>query len=128
VESTPGSRPETRSNTEATSAFPGDDHIASVIALPVLPGIAARDVALKAAGGQPMDDLTNALNLQDCDLAVPAALLVLAPRQPRAPVSANSIHARTNALCILATTIVLFLLNEPTRQRIVTARLGPDLP
>jgi acid phosphatase len=31
--------------------------------LPVLPGIAARDAALKAAGGQPMGDLTSALNL-----------------------------------------------------------------
>jgi len=31
--------------------------------LPVLPGIAARNAALKAAGGQPMGDLTDALNL-----------------------------------------------------------------
>jgi acid phosphatase len=31
--------------------------------LPVLPGLAARDDALRAAGGQPMGDLTNALNL-----------------------------------------------------------------
>jgi acid phosphatase len=31
--------------------------------LPALPGIAGRDAALKAAGGQPMGDLTNALNL-----------------------------------------------------------------
>jgi acid phosphatase len=32
-------------------------------ALPTLPGLAARDAALKAAGGQAMGDLTNALNL-----------------------------------------------------------------
>jgi phospholipase C len=31
--------------------------------LSMLPGIAARDAALKALGGQPMGDLTNALNL-----------------------------------------------------------------
>jgi hypothetical protein len=31
--------------------------------LPLLPGIAARDAALRAAGGQPMGDLTNGLNL-----------------------------------------------------------------
>ena len=31
--------------------------------LPTLPGITARDTALKNAGGQPMGDLTNALNL-----------------------------------------------------------------
>jgi phospholipase C len=32
-------------------------------ALPVLPGIAARDRALKARGSKPMGDLTGALNL-----------------------------------------------------------------
>jgi acid phosphatase len=31
--------------------------------LPTLPGLTARDEALKANGGQPMGDLTNALNL-----------------------------------------------------------------
>src|ERR1019366_3641321 len=31
--------------------------------LPMLPGLAARDTALKAAGGQPMGDLTEGLNL-----------------------------------------------------------------
>ena len=31
--------------------------------LPTLPGLAARDAALVAAGGAPMGDLTNALNL-----------------------------------------------------------------
>ncbi len=32
--------------------------------LDTLPGLAARDAALKTAGGQAMGDLTNALNLQ----------------------------------------------------------------
>ena len=31
--------------------------------LPVLPGIRARDESVKANGGQPLGDLTNALNL-----------------------------------------------------------------
>jgi len=37
--------------------------ISRVFGLPTLPGIAARDAALKANGGTPMGDLTNALNL-----------------------------------------------------------------
>ena len=36
--------------------------ISRVHGLPTLPGIAQRDAALKAAGGQPMGDLSNALN------------------------------------------------------------------
>jgi hypothetical protein len=31
--------------------------------LTLLPGLASRDAALKAAGAQPMGDMTNALNL-----------------------------------------------------------------